>query len=195
MTMSYRSSKNRRTSVKERRGWLIQSLQTHLLPVLLEQGFAVAPAVAPGHSGPVERELVLALPLGRLVRHREGGVDLIEIDFRKYRRAAFRIAAGVAPKEGLMTLTGHWPAEDIHVGWLNEFYVMYALPRWRVSFFTWHWPYQSPTQGDYQRLAQRVAGFVPELELALREGGLGPHMRRFLIPRTFIRQEQTDAVV
>jgi len=72
---------------------------------------------------------------------------------------------------------------------------MYALPRWQVSFFAWHWPYQSPTQGDYERLAQRVAEFVPELELALREGGLGSHVRRFLIPRTVIRQEQTGAIV
>ncbi len=193
--MSYRSSKNELKTIKERRNWLIQSLRTHLLSVLIEQGFAVAPAVAPGHSGPVDRELVLALPLGRLVRHRERGVDLIEIDFRTYRRAAFRIAAGVAPKEGLMTLTGHWAAEELYVGWLNEFYVMYALPRWQVSFYAWHWPYRSPTQRDYEKLAQRVAGFVPELELALREGKLGPHMRRFLIPRPNIKKEQTDTVV
>jgi hypothetical protein len=193
--MNYRSSKNVLKSVKQRRDWLIQSLRTHLLPVLIEQGFAVAPAVATGRSGPVDRELALALPLGRLVRHRERGVDLIEIDFRKYRRAAFRIAAGVAPTEGLMTVTGHWAAEDVYVGWLNEFYVMYALPRWQVPFFAWHWTYQSPIQGNYEKLAQRVAGFVPELELALREGGLGPHVRRFLIPRSVIRQEQTDAAI
>jgi hypothetical protein len=193
--MSYRSSKSALKSVKGRRDRLIQSLRTHLLPALIEREFAVAPAVAPGHSGPVDRELVQTLPLGRLIRHREGRVDLIEIDFRTYRRGAFRIAAGVAPKEGLMTLTGHWAAKELYVGWLNEFYVMYALPRWQVSFFAWHWPYQSPTQGDYEKLAQRVTGFVPELELALREGKLGPHMRRFLIPRPNIKQEQTDTAV
>jgi hypothetical protein len=110
-------------------------------------------------------------------------VDLIEIDFRAHRRAAFRIAAGVAPKEGLMTLTGHWAAEDVHVGWLNEFYVMYASPRWQVSFFVWHWPYQSTSLCNYEKLAQRVAGLTPELELALREGRLGPHVRRFEIRR------------
>lgn len=88
-----------------------------------------------------------------------------------------------------MTVTGHWAAEDVYVGWLNEFYVMYALPRWQVSFFAWHWPYQSPTQGDYEKLARRVVRFVPELELALQQGRLGSHVRRFLIPRTVIRQE------
>ena len=177
--MTGRELQEKSKSLKERRVWLIQSLRTHLLPVLIEQGFAVAPAVAPGHSDPVDRELVLGLPLGRLVRRREGRVDLIEIDFRTYRRAAFRIAAGVAPKEGLMTLTGQWAAEDLYVGWLNEFYVMYASPRWQVSFSVWHWPYQSTTQGNYEKLAKRVAEFTPELELALREGRLGPHVRRF----------------
>jgi hypothetical protein len=155
--------------------------------VLIEQEFAVAPAVAPGHSGPVDRELVQSLPLGRLVRHREW-IWLRSI-FANTGTLRFRL------QEGLMTLIGHWPAEDIYVGWLNGFYVMYALPRWQVPFFAWHWPYHSPTQSDYEKLAQRVAGFVPELESALREGKLGRHMRRFSIPRTVIRQEQTDTVV
>jgi hypothetical protein len=37
-------------------------------------------------------------------------------------------------------------------------------------------------QADYDKLVLRVAGFLPELELALREGNLGPHMRRIVIP-------------
>jgi hypothetical protein len=167
-------------SAKDRREWLIQSLRAHVLPVLIRRGFELAPLIT---RGPIDRELVRSLPLGRLRRSGEKGVDLIQIELPRYHRAAFRIAAGVAPKEGLMTHTGHWDAEDLYVGWLNEFYGMYALPRWRVSFFVWHWRNQSPTQGDYERLAQRVAGFVPELELALREGTSGPHMRRFVIPR------------
>ena len=150
--MSYRSSKHGLKSVKERRDWLIQSLRTHLLPPLIEQGLAVAPAVALGHSGPVDRELVLTLPLGRLVRHREGGMDLIEIDVHKYRRTAFRIAAGVAPKKGWLTVTGHWAAEDVYVGWLNEFYVMYVLPRWQVSFFAWHWRFNPRLRATMKNL-------------------------------------------
>jgi hypothetical protein len=38
--------------------------------------------------------------------------------------------------------------------------------------------FRSPVQADYEKLALRVAGLLPELELALREGKLGPHMRR-----------------
>lgn len=130
-----------------------------------------------------------SLPLGRLRRVREAGrVDLIEFEFARYRRAAFRIMAGVAPKEGLITHTGHWAAEDVYVGWLNEYFTMYDS-RWRKKwFFVSRWRHQSLVQGDYEKLALRVAGFLPEIELALREGKLGPHVWRTLIPRLSIRK-------
>jgi hypothetical protein len=37
-------------------------------------------------------------------------------------------------------------------------------------------------QHDYETLAVRVASYEPELEVALREGSLGPHMRRLFLP-------------
>ena len=188
--MKYSSRKKKTKAANECRDLLIASIRTYLLPALVKLGFEVAPLSGPG---PIDRELVLSLPLGRLRRARNGGVDLIEVDFAKYRRAAFRIFAGVAPKGGLMTFTGHWAAEDVYVGWLDEFFVMYASPRWRVSFSVWHWPYRSPRQGDYEKLAQRVAGFVPELELALCEGRVGPHMRRVMIPRPVLQCSESMA--
>jgi hypothetical protein len=45
------------------------------------------------------------------------------------------------------------------------------------------WLYRSPVEGDYEKRALRVAGVVPELELALREGQMGPHMRQVMISR------------
>jgi hypothetical protein len=172
---------------------LIESLRTHLLPVLIKQGFEVAPAV---HRDPANRAFALSFPSwGRLIRHRAPGVDLIEIQFAPRRRAAFRINAGVAPKDGLMTLTGHQPAEDVSVHWLDKYFETHARPWLRPGLTTlgleplgaWfsvgHWPHRSPTQANYNKLALRVAGFVPELELALREGRLGPHIRRVVIRR------------
>ena len=177
---------------KRRRDWLIQSVRAHLLPVLIKQGFEVASRV---HLGPVDREFVLSFPSwGRLTRARESGVDLIEIQFASHGRAAFRVNAGVAPKDGLATPTGHQALEEVGVHRLNEHFETHARPWLRLSlralgleplgawFSVWHWPYQSPTQRDYDELALQVAGFVPELELALREGRLGPHMRRVVIP-------------
>jgi len=167
--------------VKERRDWLIQSLRTYLLPALINRGFEVVP---PETRGPVDREFLLIFPSwGRMIRARESRVDLFEIQLAPYRRAAFRINAGVAPEEGITTLTGHWPAEDVLVHWLNEFLEMYACPRWRIWFSGRRLLYRSSTQGDYDKLAIKVAGLVPELDLALREGKLGPHMRRVMIAR------------
>ena len=82
-----------------------------------------------------------------------------------------------------MTYTGHWPAEEVYVSWLNEYFVLCASRWWRSWFSVRKWPHQSPTPDAYEKLAMRVAGLVPELEVALREGQLGPHMRRVVIPR------------
>lgn len=124
---------------------------------------------------------MVSLPLGLLRRHREGGVDLIEIEFDRYRRAAFRILAGVAPRDGLMTFTGHCAVEDVFVGWLNEYFAMYAYPRLWAWPCLWGWFSARHLESDCEKLALRVAGLVPELEFALREGRVGPHMRRVVI--------------
>jgi len=81
----------------------------------------------------------------------------------------------------MMTVTGPWPAEQVCVHWLNEFFEMYASPRWRTWFFLWFWRFRTPAQSDYDKLARRVMDFLPEVDLALREGKLGPHMRRVMI--------------
>src|ERR1700720_2531530 len=191
----YMKSENRLRALgaKKHRDWLIQSIHAHLAPVLIKQGFEVAPLV---HGGPVDREFELSFPSwGRLIRVRDSGVDLVEIQLATHRRAAFRINGGVAPRKGLMTPAGHRSAEDVPVHSLNEYFEPHARPWLRPAlralrleplgawFSAWHWPHRSPTQDDYERLAFRVAGFVPELELALRESRPGPHVRRVLIPR------------
>ncbi len=190
--MKYTALKEKSKYVSQARNWLIESLRMHLLPLLIQQGFETARLV---HGGPMDRELVLSLSLGRLRRAREGGkVDLVEIQFAPHRRAAFRLMVGVAPKEGLMTFTGHWVAEDVYIGWLNEYFVMSAS-RWRQAWFSvWHWPHRPPTQADYDKLALRVAGLLPEVELGLREGRLGPHMRRVVIPRPALQKQDTSSV-
>lgn len=175
------SEKRQRTlKIRDHRDLLIQSIRTHLLPVLAGQGFETSPRV---RRGSTDRESEMSFPLEQLTRARGAGVDLIEIQFALHRRAAFRINAGVVPKEGMLTLTGHWPAQEVCVHWLNEFFEMYASPRWRTWFSIWLWRFRTPVQSDYEKLGLRVAGFLPEVELALCEGKLGPHMRRIVIPR------------
>lgn len=162
------------------------------MPVFIKRGFAVTPL---RHQGPVEREFELSFPSwGRLIRVRESGLDLVEIQLAPHRRAAFRINAGVVPRNGLTTLGGHRPAEDVAVHWLNEYFETHARPWLRPGlravgleplgawFGVRQWPHRSPTQRDYDTLALRGAGCVPELEVALREGKLGPYIRRIVRP-------------
>jgi hypothetical protein len=150
------------------------------LPIFIQQGFAATPRV---HSGPVDRKSADIFPFDLLRRTRlDGGVDLVEIQFMTYQRAAFRINACAVPKEGMMTLGGHRTAEQLDAGGLHDHFEMYASPRWRRWFSLRFWRFRTPVQSDYDRLALRVATFLPEIELALREDKLGPHVCKIAIP-------------
>lgn len=184
--MVYQFEKRRRKSQRQAKRWLLDALRKHLLPAFVEKGFVVAPLV----HGPLDRETVLQLALGRLRRARGPAVDLVQIELAPHGRAAFRIAAGVAPKEGLSTVTGHWAAEDAYVGWLSEYFEM--TPTGRGGWFSVrHWPWQTPFQEEYEKLVLRVVDQLPELESALREGGVGPHMRRIIMPPPRLRTPRT----
>jgi hypothetical protein len=174
------TSKGTLSAVNKRRDLLIESLRVHLLPAFVKQGFEIAPLV---HRGPVDDEFVRRLPLGRLRRAGRERVDLVEIDLARHSRPAFRIMAGVAPRGGLNTANGRWAAEDVYVPWLNEFFVMYACPRLRAYFSLWFWRFRTPTLSEYDKLVSKVVTFLPEIEVAFREGKLERHMRRVVIPR------------
>jgi len=81
-----------------------------------------------------------------------------------------------------MTLGGHRTAEELYAGGLHDHIEMYAYPRCWIWFSLWFWRFRSPSRADYDKLALRVADLVPELESALREGKLGPHIRRIVFP-------------
>ena len=171
-------------NAKERR-WLIESLQRHLLPSLVQHGFELAPSET--LAAPVDRRYVRAFPLGNLVRVRESRVDRVSIQFATQDRNAFRINARVDPPKEIMNHKGIPPVPGYLARGLSEHFEMYASPKF-WAWFTWGWfsvrlsPFRTPGQSDYEKLAVRVAGFEQELELALREGRLGPHMRRVFLP-------------
>lgn len=169
----------------EERRWLIRSLQRHLLPSFVQQGFELAPSEA--LAAPHDRRYARAFPLDKLVRARESRVDCVSIQFATHDRNAFRINARVDPPKEVMNHKGIPPAQGYSARGLSEHFEMHASPKlW--AWFTWGWfsvrhnPFRTPVQSDYEKLAIRVAGFQHELELALREGRLGPHMRRVFLP-------------
>ena len=88
-----------------------------------------------------------------------------------------------------MTAGGHKTAEKIiELGvtdletharpWLRPGLRALGLEPLGAWFSVRYWPLRAPTQADYDKLALQVVGLLPEIELALREGKLGPHMRR-----------------
>lgn len=174
--------------VKRRKKLLVESVRTHLVPALIRQGFAFAPQ--PLDRGPVERKAFGISPFGQLRRDRPGvGADLVEIQFTTYQRAAFRINACAVPNEGMITGEGHKTAgecialgvKDLHTHarpWLRPALRALRLEPLGEWFSVWHWPLRAPTEADYDKLALKAVGILPELESALREGKLGPHVRR-----------------
>jgi hypothetical protein len=166
--------------LRKHRDLLLQSVRTHILPVFIQQGFSITPRA---HSGPVARKSLDIFPFELLRRDRPNGVvDLVEIQFMTYQRAAFRINACAVPNGGMMTLGGHRTAGELDAGGLHDHFEMYASPRWRTWFSLWFWRFRRPVQSAYDKLALDVTAFLPEVESALREGTLGPHIRRIVVP-------------
>jgi hypothetical protein len=183
-----RARRAKERKAKRRKDLLVESVRTHLLPALMQRGFEAAPLV---HDDPAERKSIGTFPIGLLRRARaDGGVDLVEIQFMTYQRAAFRINSCAVPKEGMMTAAGPRTAEELFAGGLHDHFETHARPWLRPGlralrveplgewFSVWRWPLRSPKQAAYDKLAMRVVGILPELDLALREGKLGPHIRR-----------------
>src|SRR5215475_5784822 len=162
--------------LRKHRDLLLESVRIHILPVFIQRGFSITPQA---HSGPFDRKSVNTFPFGLLRRARpDGGLDLVEIQFMTHQRAAFRINACAVPREGMMTLGGHRAAGELQAGGLHDHFEMYASSRWRVWFSLLFWRLRTPIQSDYDRLALRVAGLLPEIEVALSAGKSGPHIRR-----------------
>jgi hypothetical protein len=174
-----RRAKERR--LRKHNDLLLQSVCTHILPKFIQQGFSASPQVS---INPVDPKSAGTFPFDLLRRVRpDGGFDLVEIQFMTYQRAAFRINVCAVPKDGMMTLGGDRAPDELKAGGLHDHFEMYDCPRWRRWFSVWFWRFRTPVQSDYDKLALEVAGFLTEVELALREGRVGPHMRRVVIPR------------
>lgn len=184
---------------KLQKTWLVESVRKYVLPAFIQRGFTLSPQRC---GGPVDDEKHIEIyPLDELRRPRpDGGLDLVEIQFSTYGRAAFRINATPVPKEGVMTLGGHRRMEELHAGGLHDHFETHARPWLRpvlralrieaaLAFFSaWHWPYAAAKPIDWDALALKAASVVPEVDLALREGELGPHiLRRF----SFVNSDRT----
>ena len=156
------------------RRWLSDSIRKHLIPAFLHRGFHLVPLN--GHDA--ERgEIRSIFPFGRLRRETVGGYEMIEIQFDKHGRAAFRLNIGVAPTAGIEHAAGPVAQEDIWMHFLDRYGEVYHFPLLRRWFSLWCWERRTATESDFDALVKGVAELVPELERALSSGRNTRHVR------------------
>jgi hypothetical protein len=123
-------------------------------------------------------EIKSAFPFGRLRRPAPSGLEIVEIQLEKRGAHAFRLNFGIAPAGGIEHVAGHVAQEDIWVHYLDRSYAAYQWPAFRRWFSVWHWPGAAVSEADYEKLVDSVVKLIPEVERALRDGELGPHIKR-----------------
>jgi hypothetical protein len=154
--------------------WLRESIGTLLIPELEKRGFRAVP-LTPEET---RSEIEAAFPYGRLCRAGPTGMEIVEVQFDKNGRAAFRLNLGIVPPTGLQhAVAGFVPKENVWVHFLDHYYVLTE----RSLFNRWFSPSRSltgtATRPDTETLVKRVVGLLDEVEVLFRDGRHGPHVR------------------
>ena len=182
MRFRYASLAEEVIDVKRKREWLLQSLRAHVIPALVQQGFTSVVEIL---HGPIDREYKMTFPFDPFIRRRGDSIDFVEIQLAPYRADYFRMNAGVSSSQALGIKNGHSVFDSTNAQWSRRFEMLARPKLWWFCSWSWFtartWPRQ-PAPADYDRLATRVAGYLPELQLAFEQDHLGPHLRRSWIP-------------
>lgn len=166
--------------------WLHKAIVEILIPVLQDRGFAWHKQRPAREVG---REIVLGLPFGSMRRTNTNSVDIVEISLKKGDRSYFVLHAGSVPLKGARSwLTGrHYDADKIEICALEESWTMVNCKRlYALSYFGFRFKsLRTLSQEDYQDLIRRVVSYLPEIDDALRDGIIGPHMICEKFPRRY----------
>lgn len=163
---------------KEQRRWLIESIESHLLPELERRGFERVPLTAEESRS----EMRVGFPFGRLRREGPNGFELVEIQLDKNRAPAFRMNLGVVPPGGIEhEVAGRISQEDVWVHYLDHSYEMYEVSWLRKWFSLSRVPWSDASEADYQDLVRKVVDRLPEIDALFEEGELGKHMREVYV--------------
>ena len=166
---------------KERR-WLIEAIRLQLLPLFLARGFELV-SLPKSKQGTNDREFLASFPFGRLRRRIETGFEQVEIQLAPHSRAAFRLNLGIVPAGGVDGVLGRISADDAGVHALPKYFTLYSCPFFSLNFSVhrWVWSRRQRTEDEYRALVARVESLLPEVDGALRNGKIGPHIRRTVI--------------
>jgi hypothetical protein len=168
--------------MKKERCWLMEAIRSQLLPEFLARGFVLTP-LPRAEQGPTDREFLVSFPFGRLRRSVDHGFEQVEIQLAPRGRAAFRLNFGLIPTGGVKGGLGHIVVDDAGVHSLPERFALYSCPFFSMNFSVrrWMWSKRERTEDEYRALVARVVDLLPEIEDALRNAKIGPHIRHTVI--------------
>lgn len=165
--------------MKKERRWLIDSIRNQMLPEFARRDFEIV-KLHSSEQHPIDRELIASLPFGLLRRRTDRGIEQIEINLSAHGRAAFNINIGIVPDTGIESSTGYVEPERVLVTWLDCYFVLCARRRFFAPFSVRHpwWSRLPITEADYEQLVDRVVALLPEVDQALSNKKIGPHIRK-----------------
>src|SRR5262249_53251019 len=122
------------------------------------------------------REIVLALPLGRMKRARGEKLDVVEIQIHRS-KPRFVLAFGVVPAEGVRLPWATLSQSEASVGDLLENCRLYdnrPLMKWfGLQWFT----FNSDSTTIVTKSIDRAIGLYPEVEQYFHAGLIGSHIK------------------
>lgn len=154
--------------------WLTESIRAILIPALERRGCHAVP-LTPEET---RSEIGVAFPFGRLCRAGPTGMEIVEVQFDKHGRAAFRLNLGIAPPTGIQhAVAGFIPKENVWVQFLDHYYVLTERSLLREWFSPSRPLAGTATRPGIETLVSRVVGLLGEVEALFRNGRRGPHVR------------------
>lgn len=157
------------------RKWLINALRKSVVRSIEARGFENVPF---GKTDIVDREFKQSFPFGRFRRKSLNGLHLLDIEFAVQGKAKFRINAGVFPAEGFVDILSQTVLpEEAWVHTLLKSYVLAGGSKRNNWFYVSHWFWQTPTRQQFEDLASTASALIPEIENALSNGTVGPHLK------------------
>ena len=144
----------RRREGKKLRQFLVAEVRDQLVGFFAERGFSVVPLPDDENTS----DLKAAFPLGRLVRPRDGGLDLVEFQFDKRGEPKFVVNFGVVPENGVTLPWGdHLDQDSADASALPDAYRLYS------SSVRKRWFGPSLLSGSGEAAAERIVRFAAPL--------------------------------
>lgn len=151
-----------------------EELRQQLLRKFVERGFYVVPL----SEDEQDTELEEIFPLGRLKRSREDVLEIVEVQFGKYKRPRFVLNFGAAPAGGIVLPWGHHIGQhDADPSGLDEAGRLFSSSIWPIWFGLG--PLSRKDGEAIKSLVARATNLSCEIDEWFESKSFGRHTRKF----------------